>query len=49
MEVETIRAGGAGANGVPETAGISISVTATLTIFLFGMIGALTRKFKLPS
>jgi hypothetical protein len=49
MEVETIRAGGAGGNGALETAGISIPAPATLTIFLFGMIGVLTRKSKLPS
>jgi hypothetical protein len=49
MEVETIRTGGAGGNGVLETAGNSIPAPATLTIFLFGMVGVLTRKSKLPS
>ncbi len=49
MDVETIRAGGAGGAGVLEAGGITIPEPTSLSIFLLGMIGFLARKSTVQS
>jgi hypothetical protein len=49
MEVESIRAGGAGGSGVLAAGGIAIPEPATLSIFLLSMIGFVVRRSTLES